>query len=128
MIIIPFGAILVFGIATYLLHKFWKEIKSFLIKAFELVKSALLPSAIAGLSTYIRTGSIGSALGSAGLVALQKVVEKQKNGQYKETIYHREVTTDELPEKVKRKFRNTSNKEVDITEEVQEELQLEVVQ
>lgn len=122
MITFIIGAVLIFGFVL-LLSYFWKEIKSFLQKAFELFMQKAVPALEAGMITYLEKGSIASGV----YIAIQKFLEKEPNGNWKETGYQREISVNELPKNIRQKMENAYvGEEVDITSEMQQELKLEV--
>lgn len=121
---IPFivGAVLIFGTVLFMAY-FWKEVKSFLQKAFEIFMKKAVPSIYAGLVTYLEKGSITSGI----YTVIQKFLEKEPNGDWRETVYVRDISVDELPENIRRKMDNANvGEEIDITSEMKEALKLEL--
>ncbi len=122
MITFIVGATLIFGIVLFIAF-FWKEIKAFLEKAFKLFMEKAIPSAYAGLITYLEKGSVVSGI----YIAVQKFLEKEPDGNWKETIYEREISAEELPENIRKKMECAYvGEEVDITSEMKEALSLEL--
>lgn len=129
MIPIPIiiGAALVIGVSAWGLKKFWKEIKEFLVKTFDFIKERFKRAKKAALSTYLKKKNLSSAF-NAGIVFIQKFVEKTPEGEWVETIATNDnLSTDELPPEIQAKLRDAKlGEETDITYETQETLKLEV--
>lgn len=121
---IPFivGATLIFGTVLFMAY-FWKEVKSFLQKAFEIFMQKAIPAIRSGLITYLEKGSIASGV----YTVIQKFLEKEPSGDWRETVYVRDISVDELPENIRRKMDNANvGEEIDITSEMKEALKLEL--
>ena len=125
---IPFiiGATLIIG-ATWFLSAFWKEIKEFIIKTFDIFKERFKKAKKAALGAYLKKKNFSSAI-QAGWVFIQIFVEKRSDGQWVETIATNDnLSVDELPKEVQAKLNGASlGQEVDITNETQEALKLEM--
>lgn len=125
---IPFiiGATLIIG-ATWFISVFWKEIKEFIIKTFDIFKERFKKAKKAALGTYLKKKNFSSAM-QAGWVFIQKFVEKRSDGQWVETIAtNNNLSVNELPKEVQAKLNGSSlGQEVDITNETQEALKLEM--
>lgn len=104
---------------------FWNEIKSFITKTWDKIKTIIVPAAIAGFKTYLQTGSIARFLYSAGQVAIQKFYSRLENGKWKETIIAKEISFEDLPSDIQKKLSVSNGVEVDISDEVKTELKLE---
>lgn len=123
---IPFliiGAAAVIGVAV--IGAFWNDIKKFVSKAFQKFREIFIPAAIVGFKTFLQTGSVARSLYAAGKVAIQKCYSKTERGTWQETVVAREISFDEIPADIRERVERSRGKEVDITGEVAEELQLE---
>lgn len=112
------GAAVVVGV-------FWNDIKEFVSKAFKRFKEIFVPAAIAGFKTFLQTGSIALSLYNAGKVAIQKCYSKTERGTWQETVVAREISFEDIPADIRAQVQRANGKEVDITHEVADELELE---
>ncbi|MBS9783560.1 MAG: hypothetical protein KGV46_03300 [Pasteurella sp.] len=119
---IPFiiGAGVIIG-AGIVLSLFWKEIKDFLQASIKKIQTIIIPSAIVGFRTYLETGSVAYGF----LKGIQKFYSMNKRGQWEETTITRTIPDNEVPQEIKAKL-NRSHVPVDISNEVEQELELEV--
>lgn len=117
------GAALLVG--AVVVGVFWNEIKDFINKTWEKIKKVIIPAAIAGFKTYLQTGSIARALFKASKVAIQKFYSRLDNGKWKETTVAREISFEDLPNDIQAKLARSNGKEVDISDKIEHELQLE---
>ena len=118
---IPLIAVAGLALAGLILTVFWKEIKDFIQASVKKIKTVIIPSAIVGFRTYLETGSVARGL----VKAMQKFYTQNTQGQWQETIVTRTISDKEVPASIKAKL-NKSHTPVDISDEVQKELQLEV--
>lgn len=118
------GAALLVG--AVVVGVFWNEIKDFINKTWEKIKKVIIPAAIAGFKTYLQTGSIARALFKASQVAIQKFYSRLDNGKWKETTVAREIYFEDLPNDIQAKLERSNGKEVDISDKIEHELQLEL--
>lgn len=110
---------------AFVIGVFWNDIKDFIQESWEDIKTIIVPSLIEGWKTYVQTGSVAQALYSAKQVAIQKFYSRTNNGKWKETTMTKEISFEDLPEDIQKKLKRAKGKEVDITEEVKETLELE---
>lgn len=112
------GIALVAGVA---LSAFWTTIRDFIKDSVEKIKTVLIPALIVGFRTYLETGSYVAA----ATKAMQKFYSKNQEGKWQETIVTRIVSENEIPADILKKAKN-SQSPLDITEQVQQELHLEI--
>ncbi|VXA91475.1 conserved hypothetical protein [Enhydrobacter sp. AX1] len=117
---IPLIAVAGLAVAGLVLSVFWKEIKDFIIASTSKIKTVIIPSAIVGFRTYLETGSVARGF----LKAMQTFYTRNTQGQWQETVVTRTISEKEVPKDIKAKAKNHTR--VDITEDVQKELQLEI--
>lgn len=119
---IPFLIIGIAALATVtVIGAFWEEIKEFLIKATNYFKENILPALIIGFKTFIQSGNINTAI----VRLIEKCFHRDEKGLINETVITREVSLDELPEDIRAAIERSNGKEVDITQQVSEVLELE---
>ncbi|OUL93054.1 hypothetical protein CA601_10935 [Paraburkholderia hospita] len=69
-----------------------------------------------GVATYVQTGNWRE-----GIKAAYKFYSKDEKGMWQETVTTKSITADELPEHIRKKLEST-DREIDISEELQLEL------
>jgi hypothetical protein len=114
---IPFlilGSLLA-GVVVAVAITFWDQIKKYLQLAAKKVKQ-VISAAIVGVATYVQTGNWRE-----GIRAAYKFYSKDENGMWQETVTTKTIDPNEVPEHIRKKLEATE-KEIDISEELQLEL------
>lgn len=109
------GALLVGGAVVAV--TFWDQIKKYLSKALEKVKE-ILNAAIVGFTAYVKSGLNWME----GLKAAYKFYSRNNQGQWQETVITKTISVEDLPESIKKKLAKSQGKQVEITEELELEL------
>ena len=116
------GAALLIGVGV-VIGAFWNDIKKFVIESFDRIKEILIPASIVGFKTFLQEGNLAKALYQAGQVAIQKFY-RSAYGQWQETVLTRAVSFQDIPQDIKLQIQNTHGREMEISQQVAQELQL----
>ena len=117
------GAALLIGVGV-VIGAFWNDIKKFVIESFDRIKEILIPASIVGFKTFLQEGNLAKALYQAGQVAIQKFYSRSANGQWQETVLTRAVSSQDIPQDIKLQIQNTHGREMEISQQIAQELQL----